>query len=622
MIIREKFKKKSIKYLLTKRKASNFMQELLFGFTEVQSQETTLERINLVRNKNLVVEPKTIGPYALNTVQQMDCIEGMRALPSLSIDIAIVDPPYNASKGNVWEWNSANKLPGFGGNWSKVMATWDNMPLADYLFFTLSWLSELKRVIRPTGSLWIHGTYHNIGIINFALQLLKIEIINEIIWYKCNSFPNLSGRRLTASHETILWAHTGKERKYFFNYEATKRMACPEDDLKKPGKQMRTVWSIPNNKDRVEIEYGKHPTQKPLRLLNRMLAISAKQGQICLIPFAGSGSECVAAFNNELYFIAFEKDPNYVEICNKRLKAIPQFISLNKRRNGISILIPPSKTAQYAKPNNDIKRNIPSLIKWTGSKRSQSLIIASHIPEHDRYFEPFLGSGAVLYLMAKPGSVAGDIYEPLIQLWHLVQNDKEALIDNYRKQWHLLQKHLPEYFYKVRDRFNASNNPFDLNFLLRTCVNGIVRFNDKGEFNNSFHLSRPGMHPDRFESVVNNWHDAVKNVKFVCRDYANTLKEACYGDFAYLDPPYLGSKQRYTENTNKDRFYTVLEDLNQRGVKWALSFDGRRGGRDLTQPIPRELYKRSLLIASGNSAIGKVLNGPVELVEESLYMNY
>ncbi len=265
---------------------------------------------------------------------------------------------------------------------------------------------------------------------------------------------------------------------------------------------------------------------------------------------------------------------------------------------------------------------IPSLIKWTGSKRSQAVIIASHIPPHRRYFEPFIGSGAVLYLMAQQEAVAGDVYEPLIGLWRLVQQQPETLTAHYREQWHRLQNDLPEHFYLVRDRFNAAPNALDLNFLLRTCVNGIVRFNDSGAFNNSFHLSRPGMHPDRFETTVQEWHKAVENVTFVCQDYAETLQNARTGDFVYLDPPYLGSKQRYTQNIDIARFLTALEDLNCREIRWALSFDGQRGGKNLAELLPSELYKRRILIKSGNSAVGKVLNGPVEMVEESLYMNY
>ena len=245
----------------------------------------------------------------------------MKSLPDHSIDIAIADPPYNLSKGGDWKWDNSVKLPGFGGNWSKVMENWDSMPLADYLNFTFAWVNELRRVVKPTGSIWIHGTYHNIGIINFILQSLETEIINEVIWYKRNSFPNLAGRRLTASHEAIIWAHTGKKRQYYFNYEASKKMECRGDALKNPGKQMRTVWDIPNNKEREELRHGKHPTQKPVRLLMRMLELSAKPGWTCLIPFAGSGSECVAAKRFGMKFLAFETDQNYLDICQRRVDA-------------------------------------------------------------------------------------------------------------------------------------------------------------------------------------------------------------------------------------------------------------------------------------------------------------
>lgn len=263
---------------------------------------------------------RTLGEFPLNTIQLLDCVEGMKRLPNASVDVAIVDPPYNLSKGGEWKWGNHVSLPGFGGEWSKVMQDWDNHTLEQYFGFTAAWAKELKRVVRETGSIWVHGTYHNIGIINLIFQLLGIEIINEVVWYKRNSFPNLSGRRLTASHETILWAHTGvKKRKYYFNYPASKTMPYPEDSLKAEGKQMRTVWDIPNNKTKEEILSGKHPTQKPLRLLKRMLQISAKPKDIVLVPFSGSGSECVAAKNLDLNYIGFETNPEYLEISKKRL---------------------------------------------------------------------------------------------------------------------------------------------------------------------------------------------------------------------------------------------------------------------------------------------------------------
>jgi site-specific DNA-methyltransferase (adenine-specific) len=301
------------------------MQRLLFDTGDQLSETSTLERTRSqdVTDKQLA----TIGPYSLDQVYPLSCIEGIKQLPSNSINIAIADPPYNLSKGGSWKWDNSVRLPGFGGDWSKVMAEWDDMPLADYFSFTIAWLAELKRVVKPTGSMWIHGTYHNIGIINFALQLLEVEIVNEVIWYKRNSFPNLSGRRLTASHETILWAHTGssKNRKYYFAYDNSKNMPCPEDGLKGAGKQMRTVWDIPNNKKREELLHGKHPTQKPVRLLTRMLEISAKKEDILLVPFAGAGSDCVAAKHLGIHFVAFETDSQYVDICNKRVESIDNF---------------------------------------------------------------------------------------------------------------------------------------------------------------------------------------------------------------------------------------------------------------------------------------------------------
>ena len=266
--------------------------------------------------------------------------------------------------------------------------------------------------------------------------------------------------------------------------------------------------------------------------------------------------------------------------------------------------------------------SIPSLIKWTGSKRSQARKIAVLLPPCRRYFEPLLGGGAMLYLAARPGSVAGDLYLPLIELWKLVQTDPAALAENYRRQWEALRDEHPGYYYAVRDRFNASPNPMDLCFLMRTCVNGITRFNGLGEFNNSLHLSRPGMQPWRFERIVGKWHETVRGVRFVCQDYAASTAEATREDFVYFDPPYSGNYQRYVADLDLDRFFETLERLNRRGVRWALSFDGRRGEKDLTHDVPAELYRRRLFLASGNSPVGKVLNGPIEKVEEALYLSF
>lgn len=267
-------------------------------------------------------------------------------------------------------------------------------------------------------------------------------------------------------------------------------------------------------------------------------------------------------------------------------------------------------------------RAIPSLVKWTGSKRSQAHAIHGAFPSHRRYFEPFLGGGALLYLAAHPGACAGDVYRPLVELWRLVRDEPEAVIRDYSAQWARLQDALPGYFYEVRDRFNERGDPLDLGFLMRTCVNGIVRFNAEGRFNNSFHLSRRGMEPARFERIVRAWAGRLRGVELVSGDFEQTLGGARRGDFAYLDPPYAGNQQRYAADLDPDRLFRVLESMNRRGVKWALSFDGRRGDLDLTHPVPRGLFRRHLYLRSGLSAVKKVLAGDRDAVHESLYLNY
>jgi DNA adenine methylase len=265
---------------------------------------------------------------------------------------------------------------------------------------------------------------------------------------------------------------------------------------------------------------------------------------------------------------------------------------------------------------------VPSLLKWTGSKRSQAGRIAHIIAQHSRYFEPFLGGGALLFHFAKPDARASDIYAPLIQFWELVRDEPEHLAADYASQWQCLQSDLPAYFYVVRKRFNEEQRPEDLNFLMRTCVNGIVRFSKRGQFNNSFHLSRRGMLPKSFYNIVLKWSQRLCGVRFRQCDYAESLEEARSGDFVYLDPPYLGNKQRYIGDLDVDRFYLELEQLNRRDVKWALSFDGKRGERVYKTAVPPDIYKTVISLESGYSPVAKVLNGPIEQVTETLYLNY
>ena len=255
----------------------------------------------------------------INKIICGDALYYLQKLPDQSIDLIIADPPYNLSKGNHIRFNN-NGLKGFGGEWNKVMENWDNLTLLDYFKFTTKWLKEVKRILKPTGSIWVFGTYHNTGIVNLIFQTLGIEIINEVVWYKRNAFPNLAGRRFTASHETLLWGHAGEKRKYYFDYKQSKEFYDSSDLLKSKGKQMRTVWDIPNNKKSREIEFGKHPTQKPLSVCKRIISLCSKPNDVVLAPFTGAGSECLAAKELGRKFIGIELEEKYVDIANKRLE--------------------------------------------------------------------------------------------------------------------------------------------------------------------------------------------------------------------------------------------------------------------------------------------------------------
>ena len=252
---------------------------------------------------------------------QQDVLQGLVNLQNNSYDLAICDPPYGAASSANWNYDSDKKTNGFGGNWKLNNEEWDLLSGNEIFRSTYQWLSQLKRIVKPTGSIWIHSTYHNSGFVNVLCQILGLEIINEVVWYKRNAFPNLSKRRLTASHETILWVHTGgqKQRLYNFNYDVVKSTKFEGDNMKKPDKQLRTVWDIPNNKKKSELKFGTHPTQKPLKISERLIFIAGIKGGKLLVPFAGSGTEMIAGIKYGMKTTGFEINDQYFELSKERL---------------------------------------------------------------------------------------------------------------------------------------------------------------------------------------------------------------------------------------------------------------------------------------------------------------
>jgi site-specific DNA-methyltransferase (adenine-specific) len=243
-----------------------------------------------------------------------DCLEIINSLPENSIDMIFADPPYMLSNDG-FTCQNGKMVKVNKGKWDKSCG-FEN----DTVFHN-EWISACRRVLKPEGTIWISGTYHSIYQCGYLLQKNNFHILNDIAWFKPNASPNLSCRFFTASHETLIWARKEKKVKHAFNYEKMKNGLFPEDKLKKEDTQMRSVWSIPTPKND-EKKYGKHPTQKPLDLLKRIVLASTNEKDIILDPFCGSGTTGVACnCLNKRYFIGIEIDTHYCELAKKRLSA-------------------------------------------------------------------------------------------------------------------------------------------------------------------------------------------------------------------------------------------------------------------------------------------------------------
>lgn len=272
------------------------------------------------------------------------------------------------------------------------------------------------------------------------------------------------------------------------------------------------------------------------------------------------------------------------------------------------------------------------IIKWTGSKRHIAPKIFQYFPtNYEKYYEPFVGGGSLLYLV-NPSSyflprsaMCSDICQPLIDLWHIIQTKPKQLIISYQHHWDQL-KHVGEsYYYEMRDQFNQTKDPFLFFFLDRTCMNGLIRFNKKGEFNSPFHFSRDGIIPDDdLRRAIMQWRQRVYTVQFFCMDYTQLISTISSKDFVFFDPPYFHSDGMYASDTPFDptRFFATLEKLNQQGVQYAVTLDGSRGDTNYTVDVPKHLYNRHILLNSQNSSFSRIVTQQVVEVTESLYLNY
>ena len=251
-----------------------------------------------------------------------DCVEILNRARENSVDMIFADPPYFLSNGGITchagKMVSVNK-----GKWDKSKGVTENHK------FNLEWLKACQRVLKPNGTIWVSGTTHIIYSIGFAMQELGYKILNDIVWYKRNAPPNLSCRYFTHSTEIVLWAAKNAKSKHYFDYQSMKKI--------NNGKQMRNVWEM-GSTQKEEKKFGKHPTQKPLELLKRIVLASTKGGDLILDPFCGSSTTGVAAAILNRKYVGIDLEEEYLNLSKRRLyEAIrkPALLDLRKVASGI-----------------------------------------------------------------------------------------------------------------------------------------------------------------------------------------------------------------------------------------------------------------------------------------------
>ena len=264
---------------------------------------TTIER-----KAKRATAPSPVAELPLDSIIKGDCIAAMRALPAASVDMIFADPPYNLQLGGDLFRPDGSQVDAVDDEWDKFDS------LGAYDRFTHAWLAEARRILKPNGSIWVIGSYHNIFRVGAALQDQGYWILNDIVWRKANPMPNFKGTRFTNAHETLIWASMGENRKYTFNYRAMKTL---NDEL-----QMRSDWLIPicGGQERLKKGGSKvHPTQKPEALIYRILLACSNPGDVILDPFFGTGTTGAVAKRLGRHWIGIEREDSYIAAAEERI---------------------------------------------------------------------------------------------------------------------------------------------------------------------------------------------------------------------------------------------------------------------------------------------------------------
>ncbi|MCK5284367.1 MAG: site-specific DNA-methyltransferase [Alphaproteobacteria bacterium] len=343
-----------------------------------------------------------------------DCIKTMCAIEKESVDCIFADPPYNLQLAGDLHRPNNTKVDAVNNDWDQFES------LKAYDEFTKKWLSSARDILKPDGSIWVIGSYHNIFRLGYILQDLGYWILNDVIWRKSNPMPNFRGRRFTNAHETLIWASKSEKSKYFFNYDSMKAL---NEDL-----QMRSDWFLPlcTGKERLKDANGNkaHPTQKPESLLNRVIMASTRKGDCILDPFFGTGTTGACAKRLGRHYIGIEQDRKYAAFAKQRIKDIEplkdDLIEVQPKREKKRIPFGSLIEQGYLKPGailTDLKKRHSVKVHVDGSVIAQNKI------------EDIRGS------IHKVGAVLQDI--PSCNgwtFWHYMDKGKNLPIDNLREQ--------------------------------------------------------------------------------------------------------------------------------------------------------------------------------------------
>ncbi len=238
-----------------------------------------------------------------------DSLELLPQLPPASVDLVFADPPYNLQLSQTLYRPNMTRVEG-------VDEAWDRFEdFESYDRFSRAWLEACRRALKPNGSLWVIGTYHNIFRLGAIMQDLGFWFLNDVVWVKTNPMPNFRGVRFTNAHETLIWAARDQKSRYTFNYHAMKSM---NGDV-----QMRSDWVIPicSGSERLKIDGTRaHPTQKPEALLYRILLASTRPGDLVLDPFFGTGTTGAVAKRLHRHWLGIEQNPEYVSLAQARIE--------------------------------------------------------------------------------------------------------------------------------------------------------------------------------------------------------------------------------------------------------------------------------------------------------------